>query len=133
VDTGPYNRGKIARYYLARTRQSTVELLPSPDTGRPEHSEYRWVSLGEAHRLGSPRVRLALSWAENILSRGRGDCTAAVGACCYSSGRSSAGASGAVSASSGTALAAMPRLKVAKPGITIWLSAMPITRPSTGV
>ncbi|MBL8198570.1 MAG: NUDIX domain-containing protein [Chromatiales bacterium] len=69
VDTGPYNRGKIARYYLALTRQSTVELLPSPDTGRPEHSEYRWVSLGEAHRLGSPRVRLALSWAESVLSR----------------------------------------------------------------
>jgi bis(5'-nucleosidyl)-tetraphosphatase len=69
VDTGPYNRGKIARYYLARTTVSAVELLPSPDTGRPEHSEYRWVSLGEAHRLGSPRVRLALGWAENVLSK----------------------------------------------------------------
>lgn len=69
VDTGPYNRGKIARYYLARTAQAAVELLPSPDTGRPEHSEYRWVSLGEAHRLGSPRVRLVLSWAEDILSK----------------------------------------------------------------
>ncbi|MFZ1623495.1 MAG: NUDIX domain-containing protein [Gammaproteobacteria bacterium] len=69
VDTGPYNRGKIARYYLARTRQSAVELLPSPDTGRPEHSEYRWVSLVEAHRLGSPRVRLAISWAEHVLGR----------------------------------------------------------------
>jgi 8-oxo-dGTP pyrophosphatase MutT (NUDIX family) len=68
VDTGPYNRGKIARYYLARTAQSQVELLPSPDTGRPEHSEYRWVSLVEAYRLGSPRVRLAISWAENVLS-----------------------------------------------------------------
>jgi 8-oxo-dGTP pyrophosphatase MutT (NUDIX family) len=69
VDTGPYNRGKIARYYLARTAQSEVELLPSPDTGRPEHSEYRWVSFGEAHRLGSPRVRLAISWAEHVLSK----------------------------------------------------------------
>ncbi|MBM4221798.1 MAG: NUDIX domain-containing protein [Gammaproteobacteria bacterium] len=69
VDTGPYNRGKIARYYLARTTQSAVELLPSPDTGRPEHSEYRWVSLTEAHRLGSPRVRLALGWAEHVLGK----------------------------------------------------------------
>ena len=69
VDTGPYNRGKIARYYLARTTQSEVALLPSPDTGRPEHSEYRWVGLPEAYRLGSPRVRLALSWAEDVLSR----------------------------------------------------------------
>ena len=69
VDTGPYNRGKVARYYLGLTRQSVVELLPSPDTGRPEHSEYRWVSLLEAYRLGSPRIRLAVSWAENVLSR----------------------------------------------------------------
>lgn len=69
VETGPYNRGKVARYYLARTAQSAVELLPSPDTGRPEHSEYRWVSLVEAYRLGSPRIRLAVSWAENVLSK----------------------------------------------------------------
>ncbi len=69
VDTGPYNRGKVARYYLGLTRQSAVELLPSPDTGRPEHSEFRWLSFGEAYRLASPRVRLALSWAESVLCK----------------------------------------------------------------
>ncbi len=64
IDTGPYSRGKIARYYLARTTQEKVELLPSPDTGRPEHSEYRWLSFIQARRLASPRVVGVLDWAE---------------------------------------------------------------------
>ncbi len=68
IDTGPYNRGKIARYFLARTTQEKVELLPSPDTGRPEHSEYRWLSLSQARKLASPRVALALDWAEAQLA-----------------------------------------------------------------
>lgn len=68
IDTGPYNRGKIARYYLARTTQEKVELLPSPDTGRPEHSEFRWASIAQARRLVSPRVALALDWAEAQLA-----------------------------------------------------------------
>ena len=68
IDTGPYNRGKIARYYLARTTQEKVELLPSPDTGRPEHSEYRWLSIAQARRLVAPRVALVLDWAEAQLA-----------------------------------------------------------------
>lgn len=64
IDTGPYNRGKIARYYLARSEQASVDLPPSPDTGRPEHSEYRWVSFQQARRLASPRVRMVIDWAE---------------------------------------------------------------------
>lgn len=64
IDTGPYNRGKIARYYLARTTQERVLLLPSPETGRPEHSEFRWLRFRDARRLASPRVLLILDWAE---------------------------------------------------------------------
>jgi 8-oxo-dGTP pyrophosphatase MutT (NUDIX family) len=64
IDTGPYSRGKIARYYLARTTQEKVELLPSPDTGRPEHSEYRWLSFAQARRLAAPRVAAVIDWAE---------------------------------------------------------------------
>ena len=67
IDTGPYSRGKIARYYLARTMQEKVELLPSPDTGRPEHSEYRWLSFAQARRLAAPRVAAVLDWAEAIV------------------------------------------------------------------
>jgi 8-oxo-dGTP pyrophosphatase MutT (NUDIX family) len=66
-DTGPYNRGKIARYYLARTDQAEVQLLPSPDTGRPEHSEYRWVSFAQARRLASPRVAAVVKWVEQVV------------------------------------------------------------------
>ncbi|MCL4720586.1 MAG: NUDIX domain-containing protein [Gammaproteobacteria bacterium] len=66
-DTGPYNRGKIARYYLARTDQQEVQLLPSPDTGRPEHSEYRWVSFAQARRLVSPRVAAVIDWAAGVV------------------------------------------------------------------
>jgi len=68
IDTGPYNRGKTARYYLATTRQESVALLPSPDTGRPEHSEYRWVSADEARKLVSPRVGAVLDWALSRLA-----------------------------------------------------------------
>jgi len=68
IDTGPYNHGKIARYFLARTTQEKVELLPSPDTGRPEHSEYRWLSLAQARKLAAPRVALVLDWAEAQLA-----------------------------------------------------------------
>jgi len=67
LDTGPYSRGKVARYYLAETRTVDVQLLPSPDTGRPEHSEYRWVSIPEARRLAAPRVQGVIDWAEGLL------------------------------------------------------------------
>jgi len=68
LDTGPYSRGKVARYYLARTTESRVQLLPSPDTGRPEHSEFRWVSFAEGRRLAAPRVAAVLDWAEKFTS-----------------------------------------------------------------
>lgn len=71
IETGPYNRGKIARYYLARTCQEKVELLPSPETSRPEHTEYRWLSLYQARKLASPRVAGVLDWAEGQLAGGR--------------------------------------------------------------
>jgi bis(5'-nucleosidyl)-tetraphosphatase len=64
LDTGPYSRGKVARYYLARTTEDRVELLPSPDTGRPEHSEYRWLNFAQARRLATPRVAAVIDWAE---------------------------------------------------------------------
>ena len=72
LDTGPYSRGKVARYYLARTTVAKVELLPSPDTGRPEHSEYRWVDFDEAMRIVSPRVRPVLQWAAQVMNLGDG-------------------------------------------------------------
>ena len=66
-ETGPYSRGKIARYFIARTSQGDVVLGPSPETGEPEHQEWRWVSFDEAYDLGSPRVRQIVQWARQII------------------------------------------------------------------
>ncbi len=67
IETGPYGRGKTARYYLARTDQANVIMGPSPETGEPEHQEWRWVSFDEAHDLTSPRVREVVRWARQII------------------------------------------------------------------
>ena len=66
-ETAPYNRGKVARYYLACTRQTDVRIAPNPLTGRLEHVEYRWVSFEQAWRMGSPRVQKVLAWAARQL------------------------------------------------------------------
>ena len=63
VETGPYSRGKLARYFIARTAIGEISLPVNPDLGRAEHSEYRWVDYDEALRLVSPRVRPVLRWA----------------------------------------------------------------------
>jgi bis(5'-nucleosidyl)-tetraphosphatase len=66
-ETGPYNHGrKIARYYIAETPTTEVHLAINPLLGRPEHSEYRWVTLAEARTLLTPRVQTILVWAEAI-------------------------------------------------------------------
>lgn len=67
INTGPYNRGKIARYYLARTNQESVEMGIAPELGRPEHQEYRWVDFDEAFDLCAPRVLQVVRWARQIV------------------------------------------------------------------
>ncbi len=67
IDTGPYNRGKTARYYLARTNQEAVEMGIAPELGRPEHHEFRWVNFDEAYDLSAPRVRIVVQWARQII------------------------------------------------------------------
>lgn len=67
LETGPYSKGKVARYYLGRTEQSEVVMGISPETGEPEHHEWRWVSFDEAYDLGSPRVKQIVQWARQII------------------------------------------------------------------
>lgn len=67
IETGPYNRGKTARYYLARTHEESVEMGIVPELGRAEHHEFRWVSFDEAFDLTSPRVRSVVVWARQII------------------------------------------------------------------
>lgn len=66
-DTGPYNRGKVARYYLARTESETIEMGISPETGSPEHHEYQWMDFDHAYDLSAPRVRQVVQWARQIV------------------------------------------------------------------
>lgn len=66
-ETGPYSRGKIARYFIATTTQEDVVMGVSPETGEPEHHEWRWVTFDEAYDLGSPRVRQIVQWARQII------------------------------------------------------------------
>jgi 8-oxo-dGTP pyrophosphatase MutT (NUDIX family) len=69
VETEPYARNKIARYYLARTRTERVTLKVNPALGRPEHHEYRWVDLTEAFALTAPRLQRVIAWAASRVIR----------------------------------------------------------------
>ena len=62
-ETAPYGRGKVARYYLAETARQAITLPMSPELGRPEHDEWRWVSFDEAARLLPPRLQPILARA----------------------------------------------------------------------
>lgn len=67
-ETQPYNRGKVARYYLASTSDERVTLAPNPVTGIREHMEYRWLGYPQAAKLVVPRVKLILDWAESLVT-----------------------------------------------------------------
>jgi len=66
VETAPYGRGKVARYYVAETPEDRVVLGVSPVLGRPEHDEFRWVTLEQARGLLVPRVAEVLDWAATL-------------------------------------------------------------------
>lgn len=67
-ETVPYGRGKVARYYLAETAQAFITLPVSPELGRPEHDEWRWVGFDEAGRLLPLRLQPILAWARKRLA-----------------------------------------------------------------
>ena len=67
-ETLPYSGNKVARYYLAETDADKIELPVSPELGRPEHHEYRWVSFDEAEDLLPPRLAIILDWAKKTLT-----------------------------------------------------------------
>jgi len=67
-ETLPYSGNKVARYYLAETDADKIELPVSPELGRPEHHEYRWVSFDEAEDLLPPRLGIILDWVKKTLA-----------------------------------------------------------------
>jgi 8-oxo-dGTP pyrophosphatase MutT (NUDIX family) len=68
VDTGPYNKGKISRYYLARSNETQVHLPINPELGFPEHQEARWVDFATALNMVSPRLKPVIHWASAIIA-----------------------------------------------------------------
>jgi len=62
-ETLPYAGGKIARYYLAETETADIALPVSPELGRPEHHEWRWVDFEGAEEVLPPRLTIILDWA----------------------------------------------------------------------
>jgi len=69
TETGPYSRGKVARYYIAQTQTSAVTLTVIEALGRAEHNEFRWVDYEGANRLVSPRVQPIVEWAWEQLAK----------------------------------------------------------------
>jgi len=67
-ETLPYSGNKVARYYVAETDAEKIELPVSPELGRPEHHEYRWISFDEAEDLLPPRLAVVLEWAKKTIT-----------------------------------------------------------------
>lgn len=65
-ETGPYNKGKIARYYVARSDERDVSLPINPELGFPEHHEARWANYAEALLMVSARLIPVVQWARGM-------------------------------------------------------------------
>ncbi len=63
TETGPYNRNKVARYYLARSKERHIILPVSPELGTPEHDEACWVGFDRALSMVSARLQPVVRWA----------------------------------------------------------------------
>jgi 8-oxo-dGTP pyrophosphatase MutT (NUDIX family) len=63
IETAPYGRNKVARYYLAVSAAAVVELPVNPELGHPEHQEFRWLDFDAARKVVAPRVAAVIDWA----------------------------------------------------------------------
>jgi 8-oxo-dGTP pyrophosphatase MutT (NUDIX family) len=68
VETAPYAKNKVARYYLAATGRREVRLPISAELGRAEHHEYRWLDFDAAAKLVGERIAAVLRWAEDRIT-----------------------------------------------------------------
>jgi len=65
IETPPYSKGKVARYYLAETHTADAKLPINPQLGRAEHHEWRWLSWEEAEQRVVDRLWNVLRWAQD--------------------------------------------------------------------
>ena len=66
IDTIPRAGHKTSRYYIAVSPAGRVHLPISPELGRPEHHEFRWVEIGTAHLLLGVPLQPVIRWAATI-------------------------------------------------------------------
>ena len=70
METGPYNKGKISRYYIARSKEQQITLPVNPELGVPEHQEARWVSMQTALEMVTARLKPVVRWSYGIITHG---------------------------------------------------------------
>jgi 8-oxo-dGTP pyrophosphatase MutT (NUDIX family) len=68
METGPYNKAKVSRYYVARSKQTQVRLPVNPELGFPEHHEACWVDFNKALNMVSPRLKPVVRWAHALVN-----------------------------------------------------------------
>jgi 8-oxo-dGTP pyrophosphatase MutT (NUDIX family) len=68
METGPYAKGKIALYYIARSKAEHIGLPVNPDIGTPEHHEARWFDAQSALKIVSPRLQPVVRWAYQTIT-----------------------------------------------------------------
>ena len=64
VETPPYSKNKVARYYVAATSTAAVTLGVNPQLGKAEHHEWRWLTWEEAEQRVVDRLWNVLRWAQ---------------------------------------------------------------------
>jgi 8-oxo-dGTP pyrophosphatase MutT (NUDIX family) len=62
IETAPYSKSKVARYYVAVSPGAGVELPVNEELGRPEHHEFRWLDFEDAEKLVVVRLQEVLRW-----------------------------------------------------------------------
>ena len=68
IETGPYAKGKIARYYIARSKAEHIRLPVNPEIGVPEHHEARWFDAHETLSIVAPRLQPVVRWAYQTIT-----------------------------------------------------------------
>ena len=61
ANTAPFHRLRPA------VKLAEIKLPVSPELGRPEHHEWRWVSYDEAEDLLPPRLGIVLDWVRSTI------------------------------------------------------------------
>ncbi|WP_213698066.1 NUDIX domain-containing protein [Acetomicrobium sp.] len=71
IETPPYGKGKVAMFYIAEAKTKDVFLPISPDLGRPEHHEWKWLPYDDARTLLNERLKAILEWAHQKILKER--------------------------------------------------------------